>query len=168
MTEYEKMKKILLFAFVSLLLIGCKPYEQQRAEAFIKQHMKCPSSLKVISFSSMYMDESVSMDTSYHVYRINDRARTVSIDSAKQTKRTYPAHYRCFVTFDAQNPMGAMIRYSEQVVVQDGRGWWWDDWFSYHYNHATDSVWPEKGTKQIKPSQFLYGTRWYNNDYFMD
>ena len=35
-------------------------------------------------------------------------------------------------------------------------------------NHATDSVWQENGTKQIKPSQFLYGTRWYNNDYFMD
>ena len=162
------MKKILLFAFVLVTLLGCKSYEQQRAEEFIRQHMKCPSSLKVVGFSSVYMDESISMDTAYHVTRINGRARTVRIDSAKQTKRIYPAHYRCFITFDAQNPMGAMIRYSEQVVVRNGIGWWWDDWFSYHYEHATDSVWAEKGTKQIKPSETIYYPGWRSKDYFMD
>ena len=161
------MKKIWLLA-LAVLLIGCKSYEQQRAEECIKQHMKCPSSLNVISFSSIYTDKSISMDTSYHVYSINERARIARVDSVKQITRTYPAHYHCFVTFDAQNLMGAMVHYNETMVVENGRGWFWNDWFSFRYDQATDSVWLDKITKKIKPSKFMYGTGWYNKDYFIE
>ena len=162
------MKKIFLFAFASITFFSCKPYEQQIAEECIKSHLKCPSSLKVVSFSSSYIDASQSIDTSYHVRSINEHARTVRIDSVRREVSTYPAHYYCMITFDAQNPMGAMIRYSETVVVEGGRGFLWNDWFDYRYRLSKDSIWVERTTKKPESMYSIYGRGWYRKKDFID
>ena len=160
------MKRILLLVFAAITLIGCKSYEQQRAEECIKRHLKCPSSLKVISFYDIFRDEDIDVDTTYHISSISMRTQAVHIDSLKQSIRTYPAHHYCLITFDAQNLMGAMVRYSETVVVEKENAELWNDWFNYHYCLSKDSIWAEKLTKKPKYIYSVYRGQWCNKNDF--
>ena len=162
------MKKILLFAFAIFALIGCKSNEQRLAEECIKKHLKCPSTLKVVNFSSSYEQEKIDIDTVYHVCAVNERARTVRIDSIKQIKRIYPAHYFCTMSFDAQNLMGANVRNSELVVIENGWAQLWEDWFGFHYRTSLDSVWEDRSVKKAASIYSMYRGRWCSKNDFIE
>ena len=155
------MKKFLLFALAVISLVACKSNEQRLAEECLKRNMKCPSTLKVVDFSSYEAEENVTIDTLYLVGYVNERARTVRVDSLKQVVRTYPAHTQCSITFDAQNLMGATVRENASVVILYGSmAEMWDNWWGRCYRLSEDSVWAERSTRKAKSIYTMYSGRW--------
>ena len=163
------MKKILLFAIVALAVTACKSPDQQAAEACLKRHLKCPSTLKVVEFEVRRCDADTTRDTTYHVARINGKKykkfeklcylaeiKHVQIDSVCERVMIEPAHKSCRIVYDAQNKMGAMVRESTNIIISlNGETMLWRNWFERNYFNAKSTIWAES-IKLGKPSGKSY------------
>lgn len=136
------MKKILLFAFAVLSLTACKSREQRIAEDFLKQHMKCPSTLKVVGFTQRYVPEEEKRDTLYRISKVKGKkiwdgsypkesAKIVYIDSVRESVTTIYRHTVCNISFDAQNLMGATIRDNATIVLEfESIPYFYENWYA--------------------------------------
>ena len=85
------MKKIILLTFVAIAMMACKSPEQKMAEACLREHLKCPSTLRVVAFTMEDREAKLDCDTMFHVARINGKkysaddyyynVKSVTIDS---------------------------------------------------------------------------------------
>lgn len=152
------MKKILLFAFAVIALTACKSREQKIVEDFIMPRVKCPATFKTVEFTTRIEPEKTKRDTVYHIYKVNGKkksdgsyskydTRSVVIDSVAEDLITYPQHTVCYITFDAQNLMGATMRNSETVILENGIPMSIYDWDRLCENRANSlPAWPERIT----------------------
>lgn len=136
------MRKILLFALAVLALTSCKSREQRIAEDFLKQHMKCPSTLKVVEFTKNEVPTEEKRDTLYRISKIAGKkiwdgsypkssARIVYIDSVRESVTTIYSHTVCHLSFDAQNLMGATMRDQATIVLEFGNiPYFFENWDS--------------------------------------
>ena len=134
------MKKILLFALAVLALTACKTNEQRVAEDYLKQHMKCPSTFKLVEYTQTDYPTEEKRDTLYRISRIKGKkiwdgsypkssVQAVYIDSVRESIRTIYRHSVCHITFDAQNLMGATMRDEATIVVElGGIPYFFEDW----------------------------------------
>ena len=67
------MKKILLFALAVLALTACKTNEQRVAEDYLKQHMKCPYTFKLVEYTQTDYPTEEKRDTLYRISRIKGK-----------------------------------------------------------------------------------------------
>ena len=136
------MKKILLFALAVLALTACKTNEQRVAENYLRQHMKCPSTFKLVEYTQTDYPEEEKRDTLYRISKIKGKkiwdesypkssVQAVYIDSVRESIRTIYRHSVCNITFDAQNLMGATMRDDATIVVElGGVPYFYTDWLS--------------------------------------
>ena len=134
------MKKILLFTIATLMLVACKSNEQRISEDYLKQHMNCPSTLKVVEFTKEYVPKSEKRDTLYRISKVKgtkiwdgsypkESAKVVYIDSVRESVTTIYAHTVCHLAFDAQNLMGATIRNNATIVLDfDKIPYFYEQW----------------------------------------
>ena len=134
------MKKTLLFALAVLALTACKTNEQRVAEDYLKQHMKCPSTFKLVEYTQTDYPTEEKRDTLYRISRIKGKniwdgsyskssVQAVYIDSVRESIRTIYRHSVCHITFDAQNLMGATMRDEATIVVElGGIPYFFEDW----------------------------------------
>lgn len=138
------MKRFIISSLFAMLLVACTSPEQQLAVNCLKSHLKCPSTLKVVEFSSRWCEADTTMDTTYHVRSINgsreklamyheNELKTIVIDSMRIATRIDPAHKYYSITFDSQNLMGAMVRNTKGVVIYQGHAMMWENWFEHNY-----------------------------------
>ena len=167
------MKKILLFIQAVISLTACKSDQQKKCEEYLRQNLNCPSTLKVVGYSETYMDESVDIDTTYHVRKIYGKMgwsswksiSSIKVDSLRETTITYPAHWDCNITYDAQNLLGATVRESLHLIVPSGYGYamTWSRWFDSRYNVRDMRTWAESHTFSNIPEKSLdvmYDGKW--------
>lgn len=150
------MKKILLFALVAIAVTSCKSPEQRMAEECLKQHLKCPSTLKVVEFSTNQREAEIDCDTMFHVVKVDGKryscdkyyysVKSVGIDSIRTITRKYPAFTMCAITYDAQNLMGAMVREEASVVIEGGKAIIWKEWFNTYYYNTEEESYKESRT----------------------
>lgn len=150
------MKKIILLAFVAIAMMACKSPEQKMAEACLREHLKCPSTLRVVAFTMEDREAKIDCDTIFHVARINGKkysadeyyynVKSVTIDSVRTVTRSYPSYKMCTIKYDAQNLMGAMVREEAHVVIENGAAIMFDSWFSRYYNNSEHTTWKESRT----------------------
>ena len=122
------MKKILLFALSVLAMTACKSNQRRMCEEYLCKNLSCPSTLKVREYTEQYVKNLVSVDTTYHVRKVYGKMRwsswksisSVKVDSLRETTITYPSHWDCNITYDAQNLMGATVRESINLIIPTG------------------------------------------------
>ena len=128
------MKRIfyfIVFALVStFVFVSCKSAEQKKAEEYLQNQMKSPSSFKVISCELDLLEAYSTFDTIYHVKKIKGTKSSFSddyisidnvlIDSIKVTERQYPARHSYLIEYDAANSFGAILRDSKSIYVVNG------------------------------------------------
>ena len=125
------MKKILLFSLAVLAMTACKTNEQRIAEEYLKQHMKCPSTFKLVEYTQTDYPTEEKRDTLYRISKIKGReiwdgsypkssVQAVYIDSVRESVRTIYRHSVCHIVFDAQNLMGATMRDEATIVIELG------------------------------------------------
>lgn len=136
------MKKTLLFALAVLALTACKTKEQHVAEDYIKQHIKCPSTFKLVEYTQTDYQTEEKRDTLYRISKIKGKkiwdgsypkssVQAVYIDSVRESVRTIYSHSVCHITFDSQNLMGSTMRDEETIVVElGGVPYFYQDWLS--------------------------------------
>lgn len=136
------MRKILLFTLAVLALTACKTKEQRVAEYYLKQHMKCPSTFKLVEYTQTDYPTEEKRDTLYRISNIKGKkildgsypkssVHAVYIDSVRESVRTIYSHSVCHITFDAQNIMGVTIRDEATIVVEfGGIPYLYQDWLS--------------------------------------
>lgn len=144
------MKKILLLSIAIVALASCKSPEQEIVEDFIMPRVKCPATFKVVEFTARQDPEEVKYDTLYRIAKINGKktwdetypsrdTRSVEIDSVCCLVITYPKHTLCVITFDAQNLMGATVRNSETVVLDEQlKPYSFSNWCAMCENNAVE------------------------------
>lgn len=113
----------------ALIVMSCSRYDEKGAEKCLKEHLKCPATMSVVSTRVDEVEEREEKDTLYHIkeiygekYRyINAYAYTdsVEIDSieicSKRIRKTTVYH----IIFDAENLMGAKVRDSAMIIETD-------------------------------------------------
>lgn len=159
------MKKILLFALAVLSLAACKSNKQRMCEEYLRKNLRCPSTLKVREYTEQYVENRVSVDTTYHVRKVYGKMgwsswksiSSIKVDSLRETTITYPAHWDCNITYDAQNLLGATVRESLHLIVPSGYGYamTWSMWFDYRYNVRDIRKWAESHTFNDIPEKGL-------------
>lgn len=167
------MKKTLLFAFAVLSLASCKSNQQRMCEEYLCKNLSCPSTLKVREYTEKYVENRVSMDTTYHVRKVNGThwwsawrsISSVKVDSLRETTITYPAHWDCNITYDAQNLMGATVRESINLIIPIGYSYamTWQNWFDFRYNLREVKTWHESHTYTDIPEKsyrVMYDGKW--------
>ena len=167
------MKKILLFALAVLSLAACKSNQQRMCEEFFCKNLSCPSTLKVREYTEQYVENRVSVDTTYHVRKVNGThgwsawksISSVKVDSLRETTITYPSHWDCNVTYDAQNLMGATVRESINLIIPIGYSYAmiWQNWFDFRYNLREVKTWHESHTYTDIPEKsyrVMYDGKW--------
>lgn len=144
------MKKFLLFSIAVLTLASCKSPEQKIVEDFILPRVKCPATFKVVEFTARQEPEDLKYDTLYRIAKINGKktwdgtypsrdTRSIEIDSVCGLVITYPKHTLCVISFDAQNLMGATVRNSETVVLDEQlKPYSFANWFTMCENNAVE------------------------------
>ena len=151
------MKKILLLSLAVVLLTACKSREQRLAEDYLKEHMKCPSTLKVVEFTKREVPEEVRRDTLYRISKIKGKkiwdgsypkssAKMVYVDSVRESVTTICRHTICNISFDAQNLMGATIRDQATIVLEFGEiPYFYENWSSRNEHLARlQPAWAER------------------------
>ena len=167
------MKKILLCALAVLALTGCKSNQRRICEDYLRQNLNCPFTLKVIEYTEQFVESRSTIDTTYHVRKVNGPRgwsswkfiSSVKIDSIRETTITYPAHWDCNVTYDAQNLMGATVRESINLIIPTGYCYamTWRNWFDFRYNVRDIRKWAESHTFKDIPEKSLdvmYDGKW--------
>lgn len=134
------MKKILLFALAVLTMTACKTNEQRVAEDYLKQHIKCPSTFKLVEYTQTDYPTEEKRDTLYRIFKIKGKkiwdgsypkssVQAVYIDSVRESVRTIYSHSVCHIVFDAQNLIGATMRDEATIVVElGGIPYFYNDW----------------------------------------
>lgn len=121
----------MLFILVFASLTACKSHEQRLAEDYLKKHMKCPSTLKVVEFSKRDVPTEERRDTLYRISKVKGKkiwdgsypkssAKMVYVDSVRESVTTIYHHTICNLSFDAQNLMGATVRDHATIVLDLG------------------------------------------------
>lgn len=167
------MKKILLFMLAAIALSACKSEQQKMCEEYLRQNLKCPSTLKVCEYTEQYVENRVSVDTTYHVRKVYGKMgwsswksiSSIKVDSLRETTITYPSHWDCNVTYDAQNLMGATVRESINLIIPIGYSYamTWQNWFDFRYNLREVKTWHESHTYTDIPEKsyrVMYDGKW--------
>ena len=167
------MKKILLFTLAVLSLAACKSNQQRMCEEYLCKNLSCPSTLKVREYTEQYVENRVSVDTTYYVRKVNGThgwsawksISSVKVDSLRETTITYPAHWDCNITYDAQNLMGATVRESINLIIPIGYSYamTWQNWFDFRYNLREVKTWHESHTYTDIPEKsyrVMYDGKW--------
>ncbi len=174
------MKKYLYLSLLCMtLFMACTSKEeklkQQNEKAAIecvKWTLKCPSTMEVSSVTQVATEAQVERDTLYHIKKKHgkytnygsglkfwDKVDAVTVDSIKEFIRSYPAYTMCFVSYDAQNSYGAMIRENQSVAIQEnGEAMLFDDFFSKYYDKAEVNVFAVEPIKYSNISDKLIYT----------
>lgn len=136
------MKKLLLFVLAAVSLVACKSHEQRIAEDYLKQHMNCPATLKVVEFTKREVPTEERRDTLYRISKVKgtkiwdgsypkSSAKMVYIDSIRESVTTIYSHTICNISFDAQNLMGATMRDNATIVLEFGNiPYFYENWSS--------------------------------------
>lgn len=163
------MKKYLyLCLLVMPIFVACTSQEEKQKKAneqaaveCVKWTLKCPSTMEVVSVSQVYSEPEIQKDTMYHLMakhgkytsyfdvKFWDKIEAVTIDSLKEFSHAFPAYTMCFVSYDAQNSYGAMVRGNQNVaILEDGTAMLFEDFFSKYYEK------PEIRTWAIEPRKY--------------
>ena len=155
-TKSRLKNGVFLLVLVTFATNSCKSREQILAEACLREHLKCPSTLKVVEFSIEERAAHIDCDTMFHVSRVNGKKfspqtyyhtiKSVTIDSICTITRNYPAYTYCSVKYDAQNLMGAIVREKASVVIENGTAIMFDSWFQQYYYQTETNSWKESRT----------------------
>ena len=166
------MKKIfVLCSLIAVILTSCtseeekiKKQNEKAAIECVKWTLKCPSTMQVSHVDQVVEEAKIEKDTMFHIKKKHgkytdygsglkfwDKVTAVTIDSLKEYTRSYPAYTMCFVSYDAQNSYGAMVREHQSVaVLENGEAMLFEDFFSKYYDKANIKAWaiePQKFTK---------------------
>lgn len=141
------MKKIyfVLALCLGALVVSCSGNkEQKQAEEYLQNILRSPSSFKVIKVEKSQVDASVSYDTIFHINRVYldknyyylRRVESVVIDSIQVFRTDFPAYTNYQIEYDAMNTYGAVLRDEDNVLVCDGKCYFYSEYYDAFSDQA--------------------------------
>ena len=151
------MKKTLLFAFVAIAFMACKPSPRELAEKCLYENAVHPEYLKILSCNVTLRPERTKLDTFYHIAHVDgiknarpyewSNVTAIYSDSIRVEEHTFPEHYYCCATVECMDDCGNVRQgIGEVAVFPDGSAMMYEEYGDKYYYNFVERKWAQCDT----------------------